>query len=95
MSIPVHSCRKSLYNTFPQRFGERCSLISNAMRQTARSYNDAMLAIETALEQVRGQLRGLEERQKTGLASYRSLVLMAEELSRKKKELLILRGDGP
>ena len=74
------------------RFGERCAMISNSMRQTAASFESTLATINQALQAVHRQLATLEARGKQHLSSYKNLEHSCRELTRKQQELIVLMG---
>ncbi|KAJ1414436.1 P-loop containing nucleoside triphosphate hydrolase protein [Ochromonadaceae sp. CCMP2298] len=72
------------------RFGERCAMISNSLRQAASSFETAIGAVEEALAAVRAQLVSLEARGKQHLPSYKNLLASCNTLDRKRKELVAI-----
>eukprot|EP01038_Epipyxis_sp_PR26KG_P006489 gene6489-8922_t len=74
------------------RFGERCGMISNQMRQMASSYSSTMETIDKALHTFQSQIISLEARGKQHLTSYKNLVNSYHELEKKKNELLHMNG---
>lgn len=69
------------------RFGERCAMISNALKQAASSYSTAMNTIDTALASVEAQIRSLEARNKQHLKAYVTLVASHRDLQRKRSAI--------
>jgi hypothetical protein len=74
------------------RFGERCGMVSNSMRQTASSFHSAISAVDSALETVSDQLASLKGRNKEHLPSYKNLLASFQVLSRKRAELIKVNG---
>ena len=74
------------------RFGERCSMISNTMRQAASSFTTALTTIDNALILVKQQIATLETRNKTHLPSYKNLVASCTDLERKRNELVVVNN---
>mmetsp|Transcript_25467 Transcript_25467/g.42490 ORF Transcript_25467/g.42490 Transcript_25467/m.42490 type:complete len:864 (+) Transcript_25467:35-2626(+) len=72
------------------RFGERCGMISNSLRQAAASFDTALAAVDEALQGVQAQLASLERRQKQHLPSYKALLLSYQTLNRKRTDLLAM-----
>ncbi len=70
------------------RFGERCSMISNTLRQMATSLDATMEALDHALQTMEGQLSSLAARNKQHLDSYKALQASYEGLKKKKDELV-------
>lgn len=70
------------------RFGERCGMITNAIKQAATSYDTAIKTISSALTVVEGQLKSLESRGKQHLPSYKTLLGSYSELKRRRGELV-------
>jgi hypothetical protein len=62
------------------RFGERCSNISNQLRQLATSLNDTLLALDETLKCVKKQLDDLKEKRKDNLEIFRTLSGSYEQL---------------
>jgi hypothetical protein len=72
------------------RFGERCSMISNELKQMASSYELTMQTMNQTLQQMEQQLQQLIHKKKNHLESFQTLKLSYDNLLRKKQELLLL-----
>ncbi|CAE8686136.1 unnamed protein product [Polarella glacialis] len=69
-------------------FGERCSLVTNrAQAAMASSLGDAMAAVDSALEECRSQIKGLEQRGKGSLPACARLKSRAAALQQKRREI--------
>lgn len=77
------------------RFGERCGMISNTMRQAASSFSSTMATVDHALQVMQQQLQQLENRGKQHLPSYQNLTWSLQELQRKKRDLMFLNKQSP
>lgn len=71
------------------RFGERCSMISNSLRQLATSLEGTLQTIDDALLTMEGQLQSLAQRNKQHLDSYKAVQASYDALQRKRTELLV------
>lgn len=71
------------------RFGERCSMISNSLRQTATSLESTLQSMDSALHAIEEQLKSLASRNKQHLDSYKSLQMSYDGLQRKRQELIV------
>lgn len=76
------------------RFGERCGMISNSLKQTASSFESTIAVMDEALHQLQGQLAHLQARNKQHLDSYKTLQVNYDALVRKKHELLALNASS-
>jgi hypothetical protein len=76
------------------RFGERCGLISNDLKQMATSKESTMQALDAALNALQQQMYTLESRSKQHLDSYKALQISHESLVRRKQELLMMETNG-
>jgi hypothetical protein len=74
------------------RFGERCSMISNSLRQIATSLEATLFTLDAALRTIEGQLKSLGARNKQHLDSYKALEASYESLQRKRHELVQIKG---
>lgn len=74
------------------RFGERCGMISNSLKQMASSLEATIGALDQALSSLQVQLQALAKRNKTHLDSYKALQSSYDALWRKKQELLALNS---
>lgn len=70
------------------RFGERCGMISNSMRQTASSFDRTLSALDDAIKLVQSQLETLQSQNREGLSSYKHLQESCHNLIRKRNELM-------
>eukprot|EP01033_Poteriospumella_lacustris_P001990 gene1990-1449_t len=76
------------------RFGERCGMISNSLKQTASSFESTIAVLDEALQQLQGQLAHLQARNKQHLDAYQTLQVNYDALVRKKHELLALNASS-
>jgi hypothetical protein len=67
------------------RFGEQCSMISNATIKAASSVADVQMMLDESINAVTLQLRSLEMKGKHTLPTYQSLQLRLYELKRRKE----------
>lgn len=74
------------------RFGERCGMISNIMRQTAQSFQSTLQTMDAALAVVQRQLVSLESRGKQHLVSYKNVQRSFNELSKRRDELIAMNS---
>lgn len=70
------------------RFGERCSMISNKVKQAASSLDLTIAALNEALLRVEQQLVSLESRGKQHLDSYQKVKNSLLQMQRKRDDLL-------
>jgi hypothetical protein len=75
------------------RFGERCSMISNNLKQSATSFEDTLFLLQQALQNLLKSMKVFEEKGKCHLSSYQNLVLSYDNLERKKNELIFLQQE--
>lgn len=66
------------------RFGERCGMLSNSTRLTASSVESTLSALNEAIVAVKYQLESLEKRNKSELASYKTLKMRMLDLVHKR-----------
>lgn len=75
------------------RFGERCSMISNQLKQIATSFEDTLHLIEKSLKNLDKQLLAFQQKNKTHLPTYQTLLNSYDILERKKNELILLQAE--
>jgi hypothetical protein len=75
------------------RFGERCSMISNTLKQLASSYQDTLDILNQSLENMKKQIILFQNKKKTHLIAYQTLTESYSNLERKRNELLLLNQD--
>lgn len=73
------------------RFGERCSMISNSVRQVATSKEDVERILKAGLEKVTAQIESLQSRGKQNIPSYNALILRKEELVRRLENIASIK----
>jgi hypothetical protein len=74
------------------RFGERCGMISNSLKQLATSFDSTVKAMDDALALMQDQMQKLSLRGKQHLSSYKALEVNYGNLLRRKQELLALNA---
>jgi hypothetical protein len=75
------------------RFGERCSMISNSLKQIATSFDDTIHVLEDSLKKLWKSMKIFEEKGKIHLSSYTNLKSSYEILERKRNELILLQQE--
>jgi len=75
------------------RFGERCAMISNTLKQLASSYEDTLSILDQSLEALNKQIISFQSKEKTQLSAYRTLLESFSNLTRKREELLLLKKE--
>lgn len=75
------------------RFGERCAMISNTLKQLASSYEDTFAMLEKSLHMLNQQIIGFQTKGKTHLVAYKTLMESYSNLLRKKEELSLLKQE--
>ena len=70
------------------RFGERCAMISNQVRQAAASKTEVQAMLQDALTKVDAQLLSLQSRNKQHLASFSALQVRKDEIKLRLESLL-------
>ena len=78
------------------RFGERCSLVTNAVQSVAASSaSEALAAIDATLKSCQGQMESLRNRGKSHLASFKQLQDRVEQLTQRRRAIAdVARQEG-
>jgi len=77
------------------RFGERCAAVTNqASACVASTVEEALTAIDTALQQCQEQLQNLDDRGRSGLPAYAKLQTRYAELRYRRADLAKATGGG-